>query len=72
MLLNFQMKKLKLLTNIEESYDELRYKTSWPTRKQVIKSAIIVMIASVIIALIILVMDQVIEHIMQFIYGLGA
>ena len=66
------MKKLKLLTNLEESYDELRYKTSWPTKKQVIKSAIIVMIASVIIAVIILIMDQVIEHIMQFIYGLGA
>ena len=47
------MKKLKLLTNIQEAYDELRYKTSWPSRKQLIKSAIIVMIASVIIALII-------------------
>lgn len=66
------MKKLKLLTNIEEAYDELRYKTSWPTKKQLIKSAIIVMIASVIIALIIFVMDQVVENIMQFIYGLGA
>ena len=53
------MKKLKLLTNIEESYDELRYKTSWPTKKQVIKSAIIVMIASIIIALIIFAMDLV-------------
>ena len=37
------MKKLKLLTNIEESYDELRYKTSWPTKTQLIKSACIVM-----------------------------
>lgn len=25
------MSKLKLLTDIEESYTELRYKTSWPT-----------------------------------------
>jgi preprotein translocase subunit SecE len=66
------MKKLKLLTNIEESYDELRYKTSWPTRKQLTKSAIIVMIASVIIALIIFIMDQVVDHLMQFIYSLGA
>ncbi len=64
------MKKLKLLTNIEESYDELRYKTSWPTRKQLIKSAIIVMIASAIIALLILVMDQVVDRLMHFIYSL--
>lgn len=65
------MKKLKLLTNIEESYAELRYKTSWPTKKQVIKSGIIVMIASVIISLLILAMDQVVNNLMHFIYNLG-
>lgn len=70
MLKRIEMKKLKLLTNIEESYDELRYKTSWPTRKQLIKSAIIVMIASAIIALLILVMDQVVDRLMHFIYSL--
>ena len=64
------MKKLKLLTSIEESYDELRYKTSWPTRTQLIKSACIVMIASVIIALIIFVMDQIVDRLMHFIYSL--
>jgi preprotein translocase subunit SecE len=61
---------LKLLTNIEEAYDELRYKTSWPSKKQLIKSAVIVMIASVIIALIIFIMDQVVDNIMHFIYSL--
>ncbi|MGM9870829.1 MAG: preprotein translocase subunit SecE [Muribaculaceae bacterium] len=63
------MKKLKLITAIEESYDELRYKTSWPTRMQVVKSAIIVMIASAIIALIILIMDQIVDTLMHFIYS---
>ncbi len=63
------MKKLKLITAIEESYDELRYKTSWPTKMQVVKSAIIVMIASAIIALIILVMDQIVDNLMHFIYS---
>jgi preprotein translocase subunit SecE len=67
---NKKMKKLKLLTNIEEAYDELRYKTSWPSKKQLIKSAIIVMIASVIIALIIFIMDQVVDNIMHLIYSL--
>lgn len=66
------MKKFKLLTDIEESYTELRYKTSWPTKGQLIKSSVIVMIASVIIALLILFMDQVVDNLMHFIYGLGA
>lgn len=61
---------LKLLTNIQEAYDELRYKTSWPSKKQLVKSAIIVMIASVIIALIIFVMDQIVDRVMHFIYSL--
>ena len=65
------MKKLKLLSNIEESYDELRYKTSWPTKKQLVKSAVIVMIASVIIALIIFLMDQVVDRLMHLIYSFG-
>ncbi len=60
---------MKLLKNIQESYEELRYKTSWPTKKQLIKSAIIVMIASVIIALIIFFMDYVVEHLMKLIYS---
>ena len=63
------MKKLQLLTNIEESYNELRYKTSWPTRIQVVKSALLVMIASVIIAVIIFIMDQVVDRLMHFIYS---
>ncbi|MDD6723034.1 MAG: preprotein translocase subunit SecE [Bacteroidales bacterium] len=65
------MKKLKLITNIEESYDELRYKTSWPTKKQLLKSAMIVMVASVIIALIIFAMDQIVDNLMHLIYSFG-
>lgn len=65
------MKKLKLLTNIEESYDELRYKTSWPTKKQLLKSAMIVLVASVIIALILFFMDQILSLLMEFVYTVG-
>ena len=65
------MSKLKLLTDIEESYTELRYKTSWPTKTHLIKSAVIVLVASIIIAAIIFVMDQVVDTIMHFIYSLG-
>lgn len=62
------MKKLKLLTDIEESYNELRYKTSWPTKEQLVKSAIIVLIASIIIAIIIFLMDQIVDNFMHLIY----
>ncbi|MDE6065886.1 MAG: preprotein translocase subunit SecE [Duncaniella sp.] len=65
------MSKLKLLTDLEESYTELRYKTSWPAKTQLVKSAVIVLVASIIIAAIIFVMDQVVDTIMHFIYSLG-
>ena len=60
--------KLKLLTNIEESYAELRHKTSWPTKKQLIKSALIVMLASLIIAVIIFGIDKIIEVLVNLLY----
>ncbi len=64
------MKKLKLLTNIEESFEELRYKTSWPTKKQVVKSALLVLIASIIIAAIVTyLMDMVANFVMTTLYN---
>ena len=60
--------KSGILSNIQEAYDELRYKTSWPTKTQLIKSAIIVLIASVIISLIIFIMDVLVNGLMHFIY----
>ncbi len=64
------MKNLKLLTSVQEAYDELRFKTTWPSKKQLVKSAIIVMIASVIIALVIFIMDQLVDRLMHLIYSL--
>ena len=64
------MKKLKLFTDIEESYRELVYKVSWPTKSQLASSTILVMIASIVIALVILCMDQVIDTILHFIYSI--
>lgn len=68
------MKKIfkKLLTDIEESYNELVHKVSWPTKSELANSTVMVMVASIVIALIILVMDQVINYGMHLIYGLTA
>ena len=47
----------KLINYVKESYNELVNKVSWPTREQVTSSSVVVLSASVIIALVILVMD---------------
>lgn len=56
---------------MQESYDELRYKTSWPTRSQVVKSALIVLVAAAIIALVVLVMDLFSKYLMNGLYNLN-
>ena len=55
-------------TYIEESYDELTHKVSWPTWKELQSSGVVVLIASIIFALIIFVMDFSFSKIMEFIY----
>ena len=59
----------KLRSYIEESVDELTHKVSWPTWKELQSSGVVVMIASVIIALIIFAMDFSFSKVMEFIYN---
>ena len=61
--------KLKILQDIEDSYNELRYKTSWPTKSQLAGSTVVVMVASIIIAIGIFIMDQVIDYVMHVVYS---
>ena len=61
---------MKLVENLKESYNELVQKVSWPTRKELSKSAVLVLIASIILALIVWLMDFCFESIMTFVYGL--
>ncbi|MBQ4406766.1 MAG: preprotein translocase subunit SecE [Bacteroidales bacterium] len=57
-------------TYLQETYDELVNKVSWPTRQELMNSAVIVMVATFIIALVVFGMDICLKGIMQFIYGL--
>ena len=59
---------MKVVNYIKESYTELVQKVSWPSRTELVNSAIVVLIASIIIALIVWVMDLGIESIMTFVY----
>jgi len=51
-----------------ESYNELVHKTSWPTMSELSNSAVVVLTASLVIALIVFLIDLGFENIMTFIY----
>ncbi len=53
---------------IKESYIELTQKVTWPTWRELQSSSILVLVASVIIALVILLMDQSIHFLLQQFY----
>ena len=59
---------MKLINYFKESYQELVHKTSWPTRQELTNSAVVVLIASLVIALVVLFMDFCFENLMTFIY----
>ncbi|ADQ79858.1 preprotein translocase, SecE subunit [Paludibacter propionicigenes WB4] len=61
---------MKIINYIKESYSELVQKVSWPSKSELTNSAIVVLIASIILALIVWLMDVSFERIMKFIYGL--
>jgi preprotein translocase subunit SecE len=54
----------------QEAYDELVHKVTWPTWKELRSSALVVMVASLIISLVIFAMDFSFKNIMSFIYEL--
>ena len=58
----------KVINYIKESYNELVYKVSWPTRTELSSSAVVVMFASLIIAVVIFVIDACFEGVMRFVY----
>ena len=60
---------MKIKTYLKDVHNELVNKTSWPTWSELTNSAIVVMVASVIIATVIFAMDFSFEHILNWVYG---
>ena len=58
----------KIFNYIKESYNELVYKVSWPSRAELSNSAVVVMFASLMIAALIFVIDMGFEGVMRFVY----
>ena len=53
---------------IKESYIELTQKVTWPTWRELQSSAILVLVAAIIIAMVIVGMDQIINYLLKLFY----
>jgi preprotein translocase subunit SecE len=60
---------MRIFAYIQESYKELIHKVTWPSWEELQSSAILVMVATLIIALIIAAMDLGFKNIMGTIYS---
>jgi preprotein translocase subunit SecE len=54
---------------IKESYIELTEKVTWPTWRELQSSAILVLVAALIIAMVIFGMDQIIGYVLRQFYS---
>lgn len=61
---------MRVTRYLQEIYDEMVHKVTWPTWEELQSSAIIVMVASLLIAVVIFVMDFTFEHAMAWVYRL--
>ena len=62
----FEMKKI--VAYFKETYDELVHKVSWPTYSELTNSAVVVLYASLLIAVVVFAMDFCFQHLMEFVY----
>ena len=58
----------KIKAYFQDVYNELVHKTTWPTWKELQSSAVVVMIASVIIALVVFAMDTSFDSLLKWFY----
>ena len=58
----------KIVNYCKACYDELAHKTTWPTRQQLTHSAMVVLSASLVIALVVFGMDSIFRSLMSVIY----
>ena len=57
-----------IATYCKESYNELVHKVTWPSSKELASTAVLVLSASIIIALIVFAIDKFFELIVDLIY----
>lgn len=62
----------KVFEFFKESYVEMTEKVTWPTWAQLQNSAVVVLIASLIIAMVIFAMDKSASNLLELFYSIGA
>lgn len=62
----------KVLDFFKDSYVEVTEKVTWPTWSQLQNSAVIVLIASLLIALVVFVMDKASSSLLELLYGIAS
>jgi len=56
----------KIINYIKESYNELVHKVSWPTQQELTSSTVVVMTASLIMAIVLFVIDISFKYVAEF------
>ncbi len=62
----------KVLDFFKDSYVEITEKVTWPTWSQLQSSAVIVLVASLLIALVVFVMDKASSVGLEFLHGIAS
>jgi preprotein translocase subunit SecE len=62
----------KIKNSLLLTIDELLHKTTWPTWDELQASAVITLVASLIFALMVFIMDSIFENLFKFFYSLFA
>jgi preprotein translocase subunit SecE len=65
-------KMANVLEFFKESYVEMTERVTWPTWAQLQNSAVVVLVASVIIALVVFAMDKASSNLLEVFYQIGA
>ena len=60
----------KFINYLKESYTELTKKVTWPSWEKLQSSALLVLVATLILAVVIFVIDFAFQHLMEFVYSL--
>ena len=60
----------KIINYLKESYNELVHKVSWPTQQELTSSTVVVMTASLIMAMVLFAIDFSFKSIVNFFYDI--
>lgn len=60
----------KLGTYVQEAYDELVHKVTWPTWEELQQTTVIVLVSLLVVTILFLGMDQISERVLKLIYNI--